>query len=232
MYHRNSQKRIYLEGYAYFVTSVTYNRYPYFQNPFFAEICVLDLWFAVELKQIELFGYTVLPDHVHILFHPTGVKHYSQFIAALKRNTARDINDLIGGRSFIRTLNATRSNDANHRLQANYEITKQKHPHLTFQSYQRHFERLGNVQQRFLRASRRDSLMQKFRWQKSFRDHVIRDERDFRNHVNYILGNAVKHDLVDEPEEWRWMWVMGMSEPNFAGEHSNVRLRGYTKNAR
>ncbi len=31
--------------------------------------------------------------------------------------------------------------------------------------------------------------------------HVIRDERDFRNHMAYCYGNPVKHGLVESPTE-------------------------------
>jgi putative transposase len=39
-------------------------------------------------------------------------------------------------------------------------------------------------------------------WQKRFWDHVIRDERDFETHVDYVHWNPVKHGLVKNPEEW------------------------------
>jgi putative transposase len=39
-------------------------------------------------------------------------------------------------------------------------------------------------------------------WQKGFWDHVIRDEDDFSNHLDYIHYNPVKHGLVTHPEDW------------------------------
>lgn len=36
-------------------------------------------------------------------------------------------------------------------------------------------------------------------WQNRFWDHVIRDESDLCNHLNYIHINPVKHGLVDDP---------------------------------
>ncbi len=39
-------------------------------------------------------------------------------------------------------------------------------------------------------------------WQKRFWDHVIRDDRDFENHLHYIHYNPVKHGLVKDPREW------------------------------
>jgi len=39
-------------------------------------------------------------------------------------------------------------------------------------------------------------------WQKRFWDHVIRDEQDLKNHMDYIHWNPVKHGCVDAPEKW------------------------------
>jgi putative transposase len=39
-------------------------------------------------------------------------------------------------------------------------------------------------------------------WQRSFHDHVIRDERDYLNHLHYIHYNPVKHGYVTRPQEY------------------------------
>ncbi len=39
-------------------------------------------------------------------------------------------------------------------------------------------------------------------WQKRFWDHVIRDDRDFENHLHYIHYNPVKHGYVKDPRDW------------------------------
>lgn len=39
-------------------------------------------------------------------------------------------------------------------------------------------------------------------WQRGFWDHVIRNERDFKNHLDYIHYNPVKHGLVQRPEDY------------------------------
>ena len=51
-----------------------------------------------------------------------------------------------------------------------------------------------------------------FAWQSRFHDHIIRNERDYFNHLNYIYYNAVKHGLVRYPEDWPFMWIEGMPE--------------------
>jgi putative transposase len=39
-------------------------------------------------------------------------------------------------------------------------------------------------------------------WQHRFWDHVIRDEKDWQFHLNYIHYNPVKHGFVSKPEDW------------------------------
>ncbi len=39
-------------------------------------------------------------------------------------------------------------------------------------------------------------------WQRRFWDHIIRNDQDFINHLNYIHYNPVKHGLVDSPSDW------------------------------
>ncbi|MEO7255528.1 MAG: transposase [Casimicrobium sp.] len=39
-------------------------------------------------------------------------------------------------------------------------------------------------------------------WQRRFYDHVIRDERDLQNHIDYIHINPVKHGYVQRVQDW------------------------------
>jgi putative transposase len=39
-------------------------------------------------------------------------------------------------------------------------------------------------------------------WQKRFWDHTIRDDRDYRAHMDYVHFNPVKHGLVAHPADW------------------------------
>jgi putative transposase len=44
-----------------------------------------------------------------------------------------------------------------------------------------------------------------FKWQKSFHDHIIRNKRDFRNHITYIQRQWLKHGLRKN----KWCYVYG-----------------------
>jgi putative transposase len=60
-------------------------------------------------------------------------------------------------------------------------------------------------------------------WQRRFWDHVIRDEKDFCVHLDYIHWNPVRHGFVKEPEHWIHSsfksWVEnGYYETGWSGE--------------
>ena len=41
-------------------------------------------------------------------------------------------------------------------------------------------------------------------WQRRYWEHMIRDEVDWKRHVEYIHYNPVKHGLARSPGEWRY----------------------------
>ncbi|MBN6709727.1 transposase [Haemophilus haemoglobinophilus] len=41
-------------------------------------------------------------------------------------------------------------------------------------------------------------------WQRRFWDHVIRDERDLYNHMDYVYYNPVKHQYVNSVKDWEF----------------------------
>jgi len=60
-------------------------------------------------------------------------------------------------------------------------------------------------------------------WQPRFWEHTIRDEEDFRRHVDYIHYNPVKHGYASCPHAWAWSsfsrWVdSGVYERNWCCE--------------
>ena len=49
-------------------------------------------------------------------------------------------------------------------------------------------------------------------WQRRYWEHVIRDEQDYRAHIDYVHFNPVKHGLVNRAADWPYStfhrWVM------------------------
>jgi putative transposase len=44
-------------------------------------------------------------------------------------------------------------------------------------------------------------------WQYRYWDHIIRDEKDLRRHINYIHYNPVKHEMVNRSIDYRYSTI-------------------------
>ncbi len=94
--HRNTPKRFYVDGAPSFITTVTHDRYPYFNNDLLCELFLMDLGYCRSIYNFILYGYKINPDHVHLLFLPGAGSNYSQVMKSLKENFSRNANKLIG----------------------------------------------------------------------------------------------------------------------------------------
>lgn len=56
----------------------------------------------------------------------------------------------------------------------------------------------------FKRAVTAVTMAPKPLWQRRYYDHIIRDDDDFRRHLDYIHYNPVKHGLAEHADEWPW----------------------------
>lgn len=203
--HKNSQKRIYGD-YIYFITCDVFDKIEFFKEELFCNLWVEEMKLCKELKKFQLFAFCLNYDHFHIMTKPVNkIANYSQIMHFLKRNFSQNVNKMMGYTQFkptifeadiekchIRENCVPASDDAHRRLREFDEITKKY--------------RLQYVSQFG------DRYHPKFKWQKSFHDHVIRDERDFENHWNYTMNNYVKHDL---PENWQYT---GLNYPEMIDE--------------
>ncbi len=67
-------------------------------------------------------------------------------------------------------------------------------------------------------------------WQNRFWDHIIRDQNDMNNHIDYIHFNPVGHGMSKDPFEYRYSSLMkyyedGKYERNW-GVVSEVKFSG------
>ena len=51
-------------------------------------------------------------------------------------------------------------------------------------------------------------------WQRRFWEHEVRDETDYKNHVEYIHYNPVKHGYVESPADWPYSSIHKYIELN------------------
>lgn len=66
-------------------------------------------------------------------------------------------------------------------------------------------------------------------WQRRFWEHRIRDEQDYRRHMDYLHYNPVKHGLVAQVGDWPYSTFhrlvrQGIYEPDWAGVVSGQAL--------
>lgn len=203
--HRNSQKRIYLNGCVYFITTNTHRRFPYFAEPLLCELFIADLHLAQSLKKFILHGYVILPDHVHLLIEPASLANISAIMHNIKRNFSHNANVMMGV-IHLEDMPLHIEGDDNYR-----RLRKNSPPY---------YQQLPNWN--VLEKLRRDFLVKyphpilefpMFKWQKSFHDHIIRSDKDYLRHVQYIRNNPFKHGIIRQGETYPWTWSWDIIEP-------------------
>ena len=89
-------KRYYEENAAYFLTTVTKNRLGIFKNPKNCKILLVTIEYFKLILDYKLYGFCIMPDHVHIILHPFGSYDFSYIMKMLKGSFARKINKISG----------------------------------------------------------------------------------------------------------------------------------------
>lgn len=108
-------------------------------------------------KEYELHAYTVMPNHVHMVF---TVERFAESLTDERDSVSPYVvTDIIGS---LKKHTALESNKILHRK--------------------------GQF------------------WQHESYDHLIRNEKELRRTIWYVLNNPVKAGLVGEWTEWRWSW--------------------------
>ena len=79
-------RRYYIPNSIVFITQVVHDRYPAFENDEKIGLLRETLHHVKELHPFLMLGYVFLPDHFHLLFHPTGKSNFSQIMHSLKPN--------------------------------------------------------------------------------------------------------------------------------------------------
>ncbi len=83
---------------VYYVTSVSYNRFPIFRNEKMCNLFIEALSETRTKDPFKLIGYVLMPDHFHLLANPI-VLDITKVIGKLKgRSASKDIEDRAGRR--------------------------------------------------------------------------------------------------------------------------------------
>jgi len=173
--HRNSPKRYYDENEVYFVVVKTHNNFKYFKEPLLCDLLIEEIKICKEMKEFKLYGFSMIYDHLNLLLQPGEEYNISEVMKSLKENSSRDINYVIFNQHYVGDTSTCR-------LQIRELIT----------IYKRQFIKKYGIKQ---------NIIPKFKWQKSFYDHIIEDEKDFENQYIYTVYNFQKHNL---PNDWQY----------------------------
>jgi putative transposase len=132
-------RRVYVAHSSYFFTLVTWRRRPLLADPVTVTLFRDCLRRVRQRLPFQLTAITLLPDHLHCIWHLSADCDYSRRWQAIKA-------------LFTRKMKA------------------------------------GPVGPPY--------------WQPRFWEHLIRDEEDWRRHLDYIHYNPVRHGLVECPGDW------------------------------
>ena len=202
--HRNSQKRFYNKGHTYFITTKTYQSYPYFEEEIFCELFIEELKLCKKLKGFELYAFGLNYDHFHLVLRPNDEVNISKVMQSIKRNFSRDVNKIIStNEGDIPQCRRPSGIDHHNHIGDNMDYRLQISRDVAFRKVgEKHFKILKNLKQQFIQKHGTSQFkFPKFKWQKSFHDHVIRNQKDFDHHCHYAAYNFIKHQL---PENWKY----------------------------
>lgn len=176
---------------TYFITSKTFRNEKIFKDEKNIKILLECITYLKEKGYFKLFAWVVLLDHIHLLLEITGKKNISQIMHDLKSYTANRISRVLESRGT--EASATRFGN------------KSVGETLLIPQRRRGFNASSDKSKgnRSIEVSATERKYVKI-WQTSFYDHIIRNEEDFRTHLDYIHYNSIKHNLVQKPKEWQW----------------------------
>ena len=88
-----SDTRLNIPGAIYFVTTVTKDRFPYFNEDENCMILSNDIKFCQTIKNFHLYGYKINPDHIHLLIQTSSFEEsISSILHNIKRTSSLHIS--------------------------------------------------------------------------------------------------------------------------------------------
>ncbi|MCX6740090.1 MAG: transposase [Candidatus Parcubacteria bacterium] len=183
--------RINQPGDIHFVTFVTNIRRPIFKDEDCCKILLEEFDFYRQKYGLKIYGYVILPDHVHCLIYFEDEKlTISKIMQGIKGAAARRIIDLYAS-----------SGRQEHLLLSQADPGAE--PML------RSTRRGMGLTEQMLRAIPRDQTPHKrnlqYRlWQSKFYDFNVYSDKKFQEKLDYIHKNPYKHGIVKDLSEYKY----------------------------
>ena len=87
-------RRYFEKGYPYFVTTVIHQRQLIFIDKKMCEIIFITVEYFKLLLDYKIFGYCIMPDHIHLIIQPNGKYDLSYIMQMIKGSFSRKVNKL------------------------------------------------------------------------------------------------------------------------------------------
>lgn len=129
-----------------------------------------------------LFAWVVMPNHVHALFQPLNGWTVAKVVASWKKFTARKIHDYLRSSAADAPGNADLPIGGAAPGSANLPVD----------------DAVPGSPNLLIGGSSSPA------WNREYWDRYIRNEKHFRQALEYIHSNPVKAGLVARPEDWQW----------------------------
>ncbi|WP_310687310.1 REP-associated tyrosine transposase [Aliifodinibius sp. S!AR15-10] len=114
-----SRYKIYDDVYPYFITSSIMQGYPLFSRPPVARIILNSLSFLQERRQVTLFGYVIMENHLHVVALGEVL---SKKIRLFKSYTARESINWLRANGHTNILRFSRQNKQEYNTRSTYQI--------------------------------------------------------------------------------------------------------------
>ena len=95
MMSMNRIKSLDVDEGVFSITTVTEKRYPYFRNRLFCEMFVEQIRLSKTIRNFRLYGFSIMPDHVHLMIHPDEGDNISRIMHYIKKHSSMNINRVI-----------------------------------------------------------------------------------------------------------------------------------------
>lgn len=87
-------RRHFEAGYSYFVTSIVQERRPIFADEKMCKILLVTVEYFKLILDYRIYAYCIMPDHLHLILHPTGKHDLSYIMQMIKGSFARKFNKM------------------------------------------------------------------------------------------------------------------------------------------
>jgi len=191
------------QSYTHFVTTNTANRCPYFAKDDLCQILVDNIKFYEAKYSLEIYGWVIMPDHLHLLVWWDADKQpeltISKIIQGIKGSSARQMIDYLKNEGLPeRRLRPTQT-PPEQRLRFT-RGSSSREPLLPTQT-----NPLLPTSMREGRSHKRNLKYQI--WQPNFYDFNIYSDYKLEEKTNYLKMNAVRAGLAKEWWAYNWLYL-------------------------